>query len=45
MKKETLVCECTVIHQEVIDKIKLPEEELLYLSKQFTNGSDLLITK
>ena len=30
MKKETLVCECTVIHQEVIDKIKLPEEELLY---------------
>ena len=23
MKKETLVCECTVIHQEVIDKIKL----------------------
>ena len=29
MKKETLVCECTVIHQEVIDKIKLPEE-LLY---------------
>lgn len=30
MKKETLVCECTVIHQEVIDKIKLPEEEVLY---------------
>ena len=30
MKKETLVCECTVIHHEVIDKIKLPEEELLY---------------
>ena len=30
MKKETLVCECTVIHQEAIDKIKLPEEELLY---------------
>ena len=30
MKKETLVCECTVIRQEVIDKIKLPEEELLY---------------
>lgn len=30
MKKETLVCECTVKHQEVIDKIKLPEEELLY---------------
>ena len=30
MKKETLVCECTVIHQEVIYKIKLPEEELLY---------------
>ena len=30
MKKETLVCECTVIHQEVIDQIKLPEEELLY---------------
>ena len=30
MKKETLVCECTVIHQEVIDKIKLPEEEFLY---------------
>ena len=30
MKKEPLVCECTVIHQEVIDKIKLPEEELLY---------------
>lgn len=30
MKKETLVCEYTVIHQEVIDKIKLPEEELLY---------------
>ena len=30
MKKETLVCECTVIHQEVIDKIKLPKEELLY---------------
>ena len=30
MKKETLVCECTVIHQEVIDKIKLSEEELLY---------------
>ena len=30
MKKETLVCACTVIHQEVIDKIKLPEEELLY---------------
>ena len=30
MKKETLVCECTIIHQEVIDKIKLPEEELLY---------------
>ena len=30
MKKETLVCECTVIHLEVIDKIKLPEEELLY---------------
>ena len=30
MKKETLVCECTVIHQEVIDKIILPEEELLY---------------
>ena len=30
MKKKTLVCECTVIHQEVIDKIKLPEEELLY---------------
>ena len=30
MKKETLDCECTVIHQEVIDKIKLPEEELLY---------------
>ena len=30
MEKETLVCECTVIHQEVIDKIKLPEEELLY---------------
>lgn len=30
MKKEILVCECTVIHQEVIDKIKLPEEELLY---------------
>ena len=23
----------------------IPEEELLYLSKQFTNGSDLLITK
>lgn len=30
MKKETLVCEYTVIHQEVIDKIKLPEEEVLY---------------
>ena len=30
MKKETLVCESTVIHQEVIDKIKLPEEEVLY---------------
>ena len=30
MKKETLVCECPVIHQEVIDKIKLPEEEVLY---------------
>ena len=30
MKKETLVCENTVIHQEVIDKIKLPEEEVLY---------------
>lgn len=30
MKKETLVCECSVIHQEVIDKIKLPEEEVLY---------------
>ena len=30
MKKETLVCECLVIHQEVIDKIKLPEEEVLY---------------
>ena len=30
MKKETLVCEYPVIHQEVIDKIKLPEEELLY---------------
>ena len=27
MKKETLVCESTVIHQEVIDKIKLPEED------------------
>ena len=30
MKKETLVCECPVIHHEVIDKIKLPEEEVLY---------------
>ena len=30
MKKETLVCECPVIPQEVIDKIKLPEEEVLY---------------
>ena len=30
MKKETLVCECPVIHQEVIDQIKLPEEEVLY---------------
>ena len=30
MKKETLVCESTVIHQEVIDQIKLPEEEILY---------------
>ena len=30
MKKETIVCECPVIRQEVIDKIKLPEEELLY---------------
>lgn len=30
MKKEILVCESTVIHQEVIDKIKLPEEEVLY---------------
>ncbi len=30
MKKETLVCEYPVIHQEVIDKIKLPEEEVLY---------------
>ena len=30
MKKETLVCEYTVIHQEVIDIIKLPEEEVLY---------------
>lgn len=30
MKKETLVCECPVILQEVIDKIKLPEEEVLY---------------
>lgn len=30
MKKEALVCESTVIHQEVIDKIKLPEEEVLY---------------
>ena len=30
MKKETLVCESTVIHKEVIDKIKLPEEEVLY---------------
>ena len=29
-EKETLVCECPVIHQEVIDKIKLPEEEVLY---------------
>ena len=30
MKKETLVCECPVIHQEVIDKIRLPGEEVLY---------------
>ena len=35
MKKETLVCECTVIHQEVIDKIKLPEEEVLYDLRDF----------